>query len=247
MPDSKTQAESTLEAKAKRDQREPRALSTEYHKARKQLMLWAAVLFIWELVGIDLEKARGAGGNAGAIISAIKSPQAVPWALLILVAYFLFKSAVEWHQCSSERRRIRASRIDYASAWIVSVLAYALYFGQTVSHIQFADAIQKPGKWAIVAGLFAGFFLTVLAFAIWGLFEDGWNKEDWTMAPICLLLSVALLFLWPIIGIDVNWVLLIIGFAASCLVFGAIGLISRIPWHRLTFLKRLRKQDAPAE
>jgi len=53
-------------------------------------MLWSGILFIWELVGIDLEKAKEAGGNAGAIIGAIKSPQAVPWALLILVAYFLF-------------------------------------------------------------------------------------------------------------------------------------------------------------
>jgi len=43
---------------------------------------------MWELVGIDLEKAKEAGGNAGAIVSAIKSPQAVPWALMILVAYF---------------------------------------------------------------------------------------------------------------------------------------------------------------
>lgn len=71
--------------------RDPQALSIEYHKARKQLMLWAGILFIWELVGIDLEKAKESGGNAGAIISAIKSPQAVPWVLLILVVYFAFK------------------------------------------------------------------------------------------------------------------------------------------------------------
>jgi hypothetical protein len=36
-------------------------------------MLWSAILFIWELVGIDLERAKEAGGNAGAIIGAIKS------------------------------------------------------------------------------------------------------------------------------------------------------------------------------
>lgn len=79
--------------------REPQALSSEYHKARKQLMLWAGILFIWELVGIDLEKAKEAGGNAGAIITAIKSPQAIPWVLLVLVAYFLFKVWIEWNQC----------------------------------------------------------------------------------------------------------------------------------------------------
>ena len=47
-------------------------MSSEYHKARKQLMLWAGILFIWELIGIDLEKAKDAGGNFGAIIGATK-------------------------------------------------------------------------------------------------------------------------------------------------------------------------------
>src|SRR5258706_15082588 len=86
--------------------REPRALSTEYHKARKQLMLWSAILFIWELVGIDLEKAREVGGNFGAIISAIKSPQAIPWALVIRVGYFVFKLRIEWRQAAGNRKHV---------------------------------------------------------------------------------------------------------------------------------------------
>lgn len=83
MPDSEPSP-----VKPKRD---PAALSGEYHKARKQLMLWSAILFIWELVGIDLDKAKDAEGNVGALIKSIKSPQAIPWALLIMVGYFVFK------------------------------------------------------------------------------------------------------------------------------------------------------------
>ena len=123
-------------------EREPRALSTEYHKARKQLMLWAGILFIWELVGIDLEKAKEAGGNAGAIIGAIKSPQAVPWTLLILVLYFAFKLRLEWGQCNRARRDVRESKLDYLSAFVVAGAAVVLYIGQTISHIQFANAVQ---------------------------------------------------------------------------------------------------------
>src|SRR5206468_11808170 len=104
------------ESEPKREPREPRALSTEYHKARKQLMLWAGILFIWELVGIDLEKAKEAGGNAAAIIGAIKSPQAVPWVLLILVGYFLFKVIIEWYQCSKAPREVVVARIDFRSS-----------------------------------------------------------------------------------------------------------------------------------
>lgn len=126
--------------------REPQALSSEYHKARKQLMLWAGILFAWELVGIDLAKASAANGNVAAIITAIRSPQAVPWVLVILVAYFLFKVTVEWHQCALGRRSLRASRVDFVSAWIVSLAAYVLYFGQALSRVQFADFIQIQAR-----------------------------------------------------------------------------------------------------
>src|SRR6266404_3943523 len=94
----------------------PRELSTEYHKAHKQLMLWAAILLIWELVGVDLSKAKDAGGNIGPIVTALKSPQAVPWALLGLVGYFLFKCSIEWAQCHVERRKLRFARADFISA-----------------------------------------------------------------------------------------------------------------------------------
>ena len=36
-------------------------------------MLWAGILLIWELVGVDLEKAKDAEGNVGAIVKSIKS------------------------------------------------------------------------------------------------------------------------------------------------------------------------------
>src|SRR5690242_17142706 len=95
-----SERDATSESKVRpRLQRDPQALSTEYHKARKQLMLWAAILFIWELVGIDLDKAKDAEGYAGALIKSIKSPQAVPWVLTAIVIYFLFKCSIEWGQC----------------------------------------------------------------------------------------------------------------------------------------------------
>jgi hypothetical protein len=128
--------------------RDPQALTSEYHKARKQLMLWAGILFIWELVGIDLEKAKEAGGNAGAIITSIRSPQAVPWALLILVAYFLFRFTVEWYQSNVSRRQMVVARIDFYSSWFISLLAITLYIGQSIRRVQFANL---TGKFRLVA------------------------------------------------------------------------------------------------
>jgi hypothetical protein len=125
--------------------RDPQALTSEYHKARKQVLLWAGILFIWELVGIDLEKAKEAGGNAGAIITAIKSPQAVPWVLVILVVYFLFKVTIEWYQCNPARRALRVSRVDFLSAWAIPLLAFALGIYQAIRNVQLADRVFSPG------------------------------------------------------------------------------------------------------
>lgn len=144
---------------------EPKGLTPEDHKARKQLMLWAGVLFIWELVGLDLEKAKAAGGNTGAIITAIKSPQAVPWALLILVGYFLFRFTVEWYQSNTSRRQMTVARIDFYSSWFVSLLALALYIGQSVRHIQFANL---SGQSRFVAFLLSAVFAGVIGnFSYW--------------------------------------------------------------------------------
>jgi hypothetical protein len=130
--------------------RDPQALTSEYHKARKQLMLWAGILFVWQFIGIDLAKAEAMGGNIGAIVSAIKSPQAVPWVLLILVAYFLFKLSIEWRQCSSARRAVREARIDYVSAWGVALIACVLYAGQALSRVQLADFVLRHRRESVI-------------------------------------------------------------------------------------------------
>jgi hypothetical protein len=106
-------------------------------------MLWATILFIWELVGVDLDKAKDAGGYVGPIVTALKSPQAVPWVLLALVLYFLFKCSTEWAQCHVDRRKLRFARADFVSAWIVAVAAIALYIGQAISRVQFADRVAS--------------------------------------------------------------------------------------------------------
>jgi len=211
--------------KTERPKPEPKALTPEYHKARKQLMLWAAILFIWELVGIDLEKAQETGGNAGALIKSIKSPQAVPWVLLILVAYFLFKTTVEWHQCSVARRNLRVSIIDFSSAWIVSLLAYALYIGQTISRVQIANVLKLASGWSSLLGVM-GISAPIIAggiyFAIGGPKEWREDRErlSWSVVfilgafPALIVIALALLGI-VIPWIRPNWTSMLIGAAIA--------------------------------
>lgn len=125
-------------------------------------MLWAGILFIWELVGINLEAAKEAGGNAGAVVKSIRSPEAVPWVLIILVGYFIFKLHIEWRQCSEARRQVREAKMDYHSAWIVSLAAITLYFGQTISQVQIVDILQSSSKaQSLVLGFFTGGIFTL--------------------------------------------------------------------------------------
>jgi hypothetical protein len=162
MPDSDPQSGSTSQPLSKRQSREPQALSNEYHRARKQLMMWSAILFIWELVGVDLDRMKEAGGNFGALVGALKSPQAVPWALVILVAYFLFKVTIEWFQCAASRRALRVSQIDFVSAWLVALVAYALYIAQ-LSGSQIANQLQSSREkgHSVLLGLVLGIVIAV--------------------------------------------------------------------------------------
>jgi hypothetical protein len=195
--------------------REPVALSTEYHKARKQLMLWAGILFIWELVGIDLEKAKEAGGNIGAIVSAIKSPRAVPWTLMILVGYFLFRFTVEWNQSNASRRLMRWAKIDFTAAWIVSLGAFALYIGQSISQVQLADVLTRSIPMSFAAGAAAGIGIVTLAFAI----LKGPVSTRWTIWSVTGLLPVLLLWGGSLIHrFSTSWGYLLEGFAVGCLI-----------------------------
>jgi hypothetical protein len=170
---------------------DPSALSNEYHRAHKQLLLWSAILFSWELVGIDLDKAKESGGNVGGVISAIKSPQAIPWALIVLIGYFLFKCSIEWAQCTIDRRKVRFARFDFLSGWLISLSAIMLYIGQAVSHIQFADAIQDyrfPGI-MFAGGLFGGGIGSFTAIVLW-------KRRSLPSPPQKIFLWPGLMFGW---------------------------------------------------
>jgi hypothetical protein len=198
----------TTEQEPKREsKREPRALSSEYHKARKQLMLWAGILLIWELVGVDLEKAKEAEGNVGALVKSIKSPQAVPWVLLILVAYFLFKVSVEWYQCNEARRSMRVARVDFTSAWIVSLLAYVLYFAQAISRVQFADVLQgSDNVKSLFIGSFSGMGFGLMVYALWPV--SGMARTPLLLRLIQLgtaLFGVMILLIGAYLLRSINW------------------------------------------
>lgn len=121
----------------------PPLFSAEYHKARRQLLLWSAILFGWALIGLDLEKLKESGGNVGSFLKALKSPEAIPWAILILVFFFLYRYWVEWRQCDLKRRVFFVARVDFYVSLGIPTSAILLYFGQLFWDVQLADVLGE--------------------------------------------------------------------------------------------------------
>jgi hypothetical protein len=160
---------------------DPKGLTAEYHKAHKQVMLWAAILLFWQLVGIDLDEAKKVEGNIGALVKSIKSPQAVPWILVILLVYFLFKVTLEWYQCNRTRRTTRVAKTDFLTAWVVSLLAFVLYVGQTVTNAQLAERLQhSPALRELLYNTGIGLFL----WSGFGLYPQWIREREWLMIVI---------------------------------------------------------------
>jgi hypothetical protein len=212
---------------------EPESLSTEYHRAHKQLMLWSAILFIWELIGIDLSKAKDAGGTVGPVVTALKSPQAVPWVLLILVLYFLLKCAIEWAQCHPERRKVRFARVDFISAWVVSIAAIALYVGQAISRVQFANVINGSYRMrSFAVGVLLGMTLgTVVWIHVSPSMRTMFYREKLVGARVAFLFVLTLASSLPLVLLfltrTVNWR------------FGLIGLAIPLVWVAIASLLQL--------
>lgn len=91
----------------------------------------------------------------------------MPWALLILVIYFLIKCWVEWAQCHPERRKVLFARIDFYLAGFVSLAAIGLYFFQAASRNQLADILQRSNRLpAATFGALGGASLAISATVI---------------------------------------------------------------------------------
>jgi hypothetical protein len=136
-------------------------LTNAYHKTRRQLGLFSGLLIVWELIGIDLEE-----NISGYINVTLKSPQAGPYVLIVLVLYFAFRLTIEWYQCDARRRSLFASRLDVVVALSIASFACALFFVQAGFNVQIADLDRSPltrlGLAGAVLGAMVGFQIRLI-------------------------------------------------------------------------------------
>jgi hypothetical protein len=113
-------------------------LSEQYYKARKQLALYSGLLFAWEFIGIDVPSDPFPNLSIH-----IKNPQAVPIVLIVLILYFGFRTMLEWYQSAPDRRKFKASKIDFKLTIRLPSIALITFVIQRLLEIEIFDYISK--------------------------------------------------------------------------------------------------------
>ena len=131
-------------------------VTEEYAHARRAYGLISALLMAWELIGVELESSPVENFKI-----TIKSPQAAPYVLIVLILYFSVRTTIEWYQIDVRRRNLFVSRFDFAMAHVIAGAALGLFAVQTLLRIQIANNIV-PGKIAAIA---TGSFIAAALFA----------------------------------------------------------------------------------
>ena len=146
-------------------------MSESYHKARRQFGFFSSLLLAWEFVGIKpVGEAITFKFMSNDNAFTINHPEVIPIVILILVIYFGIRYAIEWSQCDSERRLLRASKIDFYLAYIIGFASILVFGSQelladfSLANVltQLAAAIAVCG--AVVSGLIFLLTMTVLGF-----------------------------------------------------------------------------------
>lgn len=132
----------------------PPQLTEQYFKTRKSLALFSGLLFAWEFIGIEIPSKPFENLNVK-----IKSPQAAPYVLLILVVYFTIRLLIEWYQSSYMRRELRTSKIDLSLSLAIPIVAIVTFTIQRILDIQVADKITHLGNYAYIIPILSGFLI----------------------------------------------------------------------------------------
>jgi len=127
------------------------ALTEAYQDARKAYGLAGALLIALELIGIDFGATPIESINV-----TLKSPQAVPYILVVLVLYFALRLTIEWKQSHPGRRAMVSSRVDFALAHFIGISSLILYGIQALLRIQIADKVPPPKFLALMFGFMGG-------------------------------------------------------------------------------------------
>ena len=137
-----------------------------YHKARRQLGLYSALLLAWEYIGIKVGDEIETPGFKTKV--AVNNPEVIPVLLFILVLYFTFRITIEWFQCSQSQRENRVTLIDVVVSYLLALVAILVYLYQLTGH-RIAETITTVGATYYISGQIIGSI--GLCFIVYSMFR----------------------------------------------------------------------------
>lgn len=130
------------------------SLTDSYAKTRKSYGIFAAILLAWELIGIVIGEASSSG-----LKITLKSPEAIPFILLILVVYFALRFWIEWNQNNLVSKQNFYARFDYFMAHTIGAASISIWViqftlkSQLYSNEQFPFLVFMTAVLIFIAGL----------------------------------------------------------------------------------------------
>lgn len=215
----------------------------EVNKARRQCVLWAGILFAFEFVGVRTAEEEGKP-LVGILenLGNLKSPGAIPWVLLTLLVYFVYRYVIEWRKVSPEHRSNQAHRIDWWVSLGIPAIAVVVFILQRAKGVQLFDlATKSPDEimdWmqAIYSALLlsGGLYLFWRAWYRMGRDLPGASTRKIVATGVVMtLVSISVFFITPYTA-DTAWTAL-----ASFLIFS--GFLALTSW--LRDRRRERQQE----
>ena len=137
-------------------------LSEPFQKARRQFVLFSGLLFAWAFIGVKPPKDGMLPYDWD-----LEGPEAVPWVLLAVTAYFGVRTWIEWFQCSPNSRCRSASRLDVAMSTMIAVVSVGMYF---ISLLTISNLAQSFTPWSFAASVLAlpGYLIGGFAYPLMG-------------------------------------------------------------------------------
>lgn len=111
-----------------------------YYKARKSYLLVSGVLGVWELIGVTLQKVPIEDLELEVVV---RSPEAVPYALMFVLIYLAYRFSVEWRYCEHANRARVLSKVDFALAHTLAAGAVILFSYQKWSGVLVGNVLVE--------------------------------------------------------------------------------------------------------
>lgn len=184
-------------------------MTDAFRRARKNYILFAALFIAWELIGFELEDRASSMVNV-----TIKSPEAAPWVLVILVIYFSYRLSIEWMQLEQRIKDTLPIRIEMAVSHCIAIFPIGLWSFQKVSNSQISHmlwlnpflphSIYKDMNDVLIVAGTSVVFLAVMSIVAAAFLVKGSQKYKAIQMNIQVLASLILFMLVILSGITMS-------------------------------------------